>query len=47
MVGRGQQREVTNETSLIETGQWPNWREEIREIETALCAGLSTCRAVR
>ena len=36
MVGRGQQREVTNETSLIETGQWPNWREEIREIEAPL-----------
>jgi hypothetical protein len=36
MVGRGQQREVTNETSLIETGQWPNWREEIREIKAAL-----------
>ena len=36
MVGRGQQREVTNETLLIETGQWPNWREEIREIEAPL-----------
>ena len=42
MVGMVQQREVTNETSLTETGQWPNWFEEMREIEIALRAGLST-----
>ena len=35
MVGRSQQREVTNETSLIEDG---HWLEEMREIEAALYA---------